>query len=121
MNTLFLSNVKNIINKRTRSSYFLGSDLQDLLKVFPQNFEISTNNRKHRFNKDLVELLIPDISKAIIKNEALCEYHFDIDDEQNVMQKIENLFKGESVEFLKSEEATIKQISSFFVNKTLLY
>ena len=51
------------------------------------------------------------ISKIIMKL-----LYFDINDEQNVMQKIENLFKGELVEFLNSEEKTIQQITIFFVN-----
>ena len=63
----------------------------------------------------MVELLVPNIKKALQENESLNEYHFDIDDKQNVMQKIEKLFKGESVEFLNSEENAVKQIISFFL------
>lgn len=62
----------------------------------------------------MVEILIPDIEKALSKNEDLEEYHFKINDEQNVMRKIEKLFKGESDEFVNSEENTIKEIIQFF-------
>ena len=43
----------------------------------------------------MAELLVPNIKEALQENESLKEYHFDIDDEQNVMEKIKKLFKGE--------------------------
>lgn len=82
--------------------------------MFPLNFEISTNNGKYKFNKNLVEILISDIEKDLSKDENLKEYHFDINDEQNVTQKIQNLIKDESVEFINSERNIIKAIIHFF-------
>ena len=89
MNEIGSSNMQSI------DSYSLINVHEELIKTFPQNFEISTNNGKYKFNKDVVELLVPNIKEALQENESLKEYHFDIDDEQNVMEKIKKLFKGE--------------------------
>lgn len=100
---LFSHIINDTINdKENIGSYSLLNDLQSLLKLFPLNFEMSTNSGKYKFNKNLIEILIPDIEKAFSKNEDLEEHHFDINYEQNVMQKIDKLFKGESVEFVNS-------------------
>lgn len=112
---LFSTKAENTIENEHKFGFFsLYNDLPDLIKVFPQNFEISTNNGRYKFNKDLIKSTIPNIKDALAAEPDLNEYHFDINDEQNVMQKIEKLFKGESVEFVKSEEETIKQIISYF-------
>lgn len=112
---LFSTKANNTITTEHEFGFFsLYDDLPDLIKVFPQNFEISTNNGRYKFNKDLIKSTIPIIKDALVTETDLKEYHFDINDEQNVMQKFEKLFKGESVEFVKSEEETIKQITSYF-------
>ncbi|KAK8837430.1 hypothetical protein M9Y10_036425 [Tritrichomonas musculus] len=115
--TLFLERENTQYNQRESfDSYSLLDFLPDLIKYIPRNFEISTNNGKYKFNKDLTNIFIPDIKDAIKENNDIKEFHFDIYDEQNVMVKVERLFKGETVDFFKSEEKSIKKITTFFLN-----
>lgn len=48
--------------------------LPDLLKIFPRNFEISTNRGKYYFNKDLICIMIPIIGGAL--NNDLSQFLF---------------------------------------------
>ena len=106
--TLFLERENTQYNQRESfDSYSLLDFLPDLIKYIPRNFEISTNNGKYKFNKDLTNIFIPDIKDAIKENNDIKEFHFDIYDEQNVMVKVERLSKGETVDFFKSEEKSI--------------
>ena len=80
--SIFSTLINNTINEeQIFGSFSLLNDLQDLLKLLPQNFEISTNNGKYKFNKNMAEMLFLDINKD------LKEYHFDINDEQNAKDR----------------------------------
>lgn len=55
--------------------------IEDLIKKFPLNFEVSTNNGIYKFNKDLISLLVPNI-REFFRNEQNTT-NFDVDDEKN--------------------------------------
>ena len=80
--SIFSTLINNTINEEQIFGLFsLLNDFQGLLKLLPQNFEISTNNGKYEFNKNMAEMLFLDINKAHK------EYHFDINDEQNAKDR----------------------------------
>lgn len=91
--------------------------LPDLLKIFPRNFEISTNNGKYYFNKDLICIMIPIIGGAL--NNDLSQFLLKIEDNTNIMKKIESLCRGDKVDFYKHEEKEIKIITKLFINDIL--
>ena len=76
-----------------------------------RTFTISTNNGSYKFNINMLKDTSSVIFKALTTNPQLLEYHIDLNDEKNVMGKIELLYQGIEVKFNDSELFFTQKIS----------
>ena len=90
-------------NPNKASLNLLSCNFQD----FPRTFKIKTNNRTYSFNSYLLTCISPIIKNRIGEDP---EYHLNIEDPENIMKKVEDLFRMIPVEFTNSEIPTLTKI-----------
>lgn len=74
-----------------------------VFNFMPRLFTITTNNSSCKFNTDILIGTSTVISNFIQKNPSNLHYHLNTNDDKNVLSKFEQIYKGESVQFDKSE------------------
>ena len=90
----------------------LECDFKFIFENMPKEFIISTNTGSYKFNTDILKSSSSVISRFLKNNPTNYRYHLDINDECNVLSKIEQLLRGESIFLLDEEISTFKQIIS---------
>ena len=83
----------------------------NLFDFLPRTFTISTNNGSYKFNIDMLKDTSSVIFNFLAFNNQELEYHLDINDETNIMKKIEQLYQGKLVTFNDNELLFPQKIS----------
>lgn len=100
----------------TAKSFTLNNESQfflEVLKCLPKNFTLTTKNGKSsNFNLRLLQDTSSVIAEFHKENPSVMEYHVDIDDKDNILEKFEKLYQGETVYFDEEELPTSKKITS---------
>ena len=76
----------------------------------PKIFIITTQNGSYKFNIDMIKDTSSVIKQFISKNPTKYQFHTSINDEFNIMGKIERLYQGELVTFSSDELFLSKKI-----------
>ena len=92
----------NIIESKSDLSFF---------QIIPKKFTITTNTGSCNFIVDMIILASPIIKKAIYDKPDQLQYHLDINDDTNILQKFELLFEFENVIIKKDEFPIFHQIA----------
>lgn len=107
----FYSN-KNNNNRENNSQklFLLESKLLDhlLQKIIPRNFSLSTKNGTCTFNVEMLKETSPVITEYIKSNPTENQFNLNINDEENVLHKFEQLFQGLTV-FFDEDDLPISQ------------
>ena len=82
------------------------------LKYFPRNFIITTKNGSYKLNTDILQDSSSVIASAIKDYPNITEFHIDVNDEDNVMQKFEQMYQGDSVSYDIKDLYIVRQITS---------
>lgn len=83
----------------------------DISNLMPKLFTITTNNNiPYNFNIELLKDTSENISNLLNTNPNCRQYHLNIDDDQNVLEKFSKIYQGEEVIINKSEKETFNQI-----------
>ena len=110
-------NVDTDINFQTL--FLLDSSYQfDIFQFLPKIFTITTRNGTSHFNYEMISNASNTILKELEENPIKFEYHLDIADEENVLEKFSQLFQGKKVKF--SEEnlpVTYKIVRTLQISK----
>lgn len=77
----------------------------------PKNFTISTKDFTSSFNLEMLQEVSPIIKEYVINNPAETKFHLNINDEENVLSKFEQLFNGKTVYFNEDEIPTSHRIT----------
>ncbi|OHT14357.1 hypothetical protein TRFO_15274 [Tritrichomonas foetus] len=85
-----------------------------LKKEKPKIFVVYVNEKKYYFDQNLLMMASDVISKFCQENPGCQKYHFDFNDECNIMKKIENLFQFKFETFLISEKMAMENIIGAF-------
>ena len=80
------------------------------LDFLPKTFVITTNNGSYKFNIDILKNLSKTISDQLEKDPNNFEYHIDINDDENITKRFENILQGYTSQFKFSELLQIRQI-----------
>lgn len=99
----------DLSSSKTQCNHFHVQEFfPSLIKSVQRDFTITTNNSTHQFNR---YILFATCHFADQNNQQnLDEFHISIDDDQGIMNKIELLYMGEPVEFLKADSKILKRI-----------
>ena len=89
--------------------YYLSFNLFDYV---PKNFTITTQNGSYPFNVEMLKETSLVISKYISKNPDTTQFHIDIKDDSNVMDKIKEMYCGKKVDFEENELNIVRRITS---------
>ena len=83
----------------------------NVLKILPRDFELTTNNRSYFFNANILSNSSIIILHHIEENPNYLQYHLDIENCDDVIKKLEQIYQGESIQ-LNKEEAQIYALIS---------
>lgn len=88
------------------------SKVKDInINIFIQkDFKITTRNGSSNFNKNILSETSSVIKDILKENPNTSQYHLDIEDDQNVLGKFEQIYQNKSVEFSKNESSILRQI-----------
>ena len=107
MTISFIKNPRKDYHKESKGNNefeLLNSSFQvEVFNLMPKIYTISTNNGSGKFNIELIKETSPVISEFIDKNPQILQFHLDITDKFNVINKFEKLYQGETVEFSEDE------------------
>ncbi|KAK8841740.1 hypothetical protein M9Y10_026687 [Tritrichomonas musculus] len=99
--------VQSIFSKKQnnlKNNYIcLEDQIYNILQYIPKLFKITTNNGSYRFNRRILKDTSSVISKILNENPYQKEYHLDINDNRNILRKIELMYQGQSVLFNKND------------------
>ena len=99
----------------TEYLYLLDSNYYyNILEFMPRLFTITTNNGSSKFNTDML-IDSSEIISFCLENSQINEYHLDINDESNVLQKFEQLYQGKTVYFTEEDIPVAKKITSLLM------
>lgn len=82
----------------------------DLFQYIPRLFTITTNNGSYKFNTEMLLDTSATISNYLALNPDQFQYHLDINDEENIMNKFEQLYIGKPILFNNSEIPLVSTI-----------
>lgn len=80
------------------------------LEYIPRIFTITTNNGSYKFNIDFLKETSSVIKKAIENDPKNLQFHINVDDDQNVMKKVEDLYQNKKVIFYISDLIVLHHI-----------
>ena len=83
-----------------------------IFEVMPTTFTISTKNNICHFNIEMLKEVSPVISDLIQNNPDETNFSLNINDEENVLVKFEQLFQGQTVVFEEDELPSSQQITN---------
>ena len=111
--------IKKRIKESSPQKLFLLSEFSEfsIFDVIPKNFSITTKNGTSHFNLDMLKDTSPVITNFIRDNPTKFEYNLNINDEENVLGKIESLFQGKTVTFIEDEFPTSQRITKILQMK----
>ncbi|KAK8840572.1 hypothetical protein M9Y10_030782 [Tritrichomonas musculus] len=120
--------IKRNPKKKTKSLNLINQTI-DLCKYLPRDFTITTNNGSYTFNVEILKDTSPVIWKHLRENPNIFQYHIDINDDENIMGKFEQLLLGQKVIFNESELPIAFNITQLlgilkiqkYLNKCCLY
>lgn len=84
--------------------------LSEPLKILPRLFTITTNNTSAKFNTSILLISSSFLKDYHQKNPDKLQFHIDIEDNQNVLSKIEQIFQGEQVILYRNEYSIYYEI-----------
>lgn len=76
----------------------------------PKTFTISTNNGSCNFNVEMLRDSSETIKERLLNNPTNLDFHRDIDDENNVLKKFEQLYQGKIINIPNEDVSTYSQI-----------
>ena len=93
------------INESSPQKLFLLSKYCEfpIFETIPRYFSVSTKNGTSYFNTDMLKEISPVISEHLNANPTELRYFLNINDEENVLGKFEQLFLGKTVIFDEDE------------------
>ncbi|KAK8836958.1 hypothetical protein M9Y10_036992 [Tritrichomonas musculus] len=83
----------------------------NFFEIIPKKFIISSNNRSFYFNTELLKDTSSVISKFILGNPENLHFHIDIEDENNVLEKLEQLYQGKVIIVDEKDFSVFNQIT----------
>ena len=96
-----------------RSLYLLDDSYQlDILDIIPRLFTLTTNSGSYKFNTEILKDTSSVIMKFLKENPTNLQYHIDIKDEENVLKKIEEMYRGKLVIFDEDELPISKKFTN---------
>lgn len=87
------------------------SDNLELLEFLPRLFTITSNSGSSTFNMEFLKDVSTVIAQFLEENPQHLQYHIDIQDDKNVLDKFSQLFQGKIVEFTEEDIPISKQIT----------
>lgn len=109
-------NVYGTISRSFPKPDFQQLSLRDLVNEssffenMPKTFTISTNNGSCNFNVEMLRDSSETIKERLLNNPTNLEFHLDIDDENNVLKKFEQLYQGKIINIPNDDVSTYSQI-----------
>ncbi|KAK8872183.1 hypothetical protein M9Y10_007947 [Tritrichomonas musculus] len=116
---------KNHLRFDSQALHLLDSSCKfSFLELIPRSFTISNQNKFYKFNSDILKQTSSIILEFIENNPQSQEYHLEIDDEKNTLNKIEQVYQGKSVVFDEDNILILEKIAktlkiNFFNELTL--
>lgn len=84
----------------------------NFFEIIPKNFKITTNNGSFYFNVDMLIDTSSIISEFVENNPGIYDYHLDITDESNVLEKIAQIYQGKVIIFDENDLSVFRQIKN---------
>ena len=81
----------------------------------PKTFTISTNNGSCNFNVEMLWDSSETIKERLLNNPTNLDFHRDIDDENNVLKKFEQLYQGKIINIPNDDVSTYSQIIDILI------
>ena len=111
------------------SIYLLSNSCNfQILDLLPRHFTITTKNSSNKFNIDVLSETSNVIKLLYQENPNIKQYHIDIQDDKNVLEKFSKLYQGEYVQFNKDDAMISQTIAEkllididFFQRKTFYF
>lgn len=88
-------------SKQTSLSLLSEFTTFNIFDYIPRTFSVSTKNFTSNFNIDMLTEVSPVISEFLEENPSETHFFMNINDEENVLSKFEQLFQGETVFLMK--------------------
>ena len=106
-------NHKDKKGQKKNSIYLLSPSCKfDVLKSMPLQFTITTKNSSGKFNTIILKDTSEVISGFLSNNPNSSEYHLDIEDSENVLGKLEQVYRGNFIKFTQKDISIYQKIKN---------